>query len=186
LNIDGALLPALQQAGALRISSQGNIDIDTPVSLGVGAAAPTLSSLTLIGAAINNNAAGSSEFGAASLTLGGDITPTSASPAPAAATSGSGNLLFEANTLVVGPGVLSVNGFTQTTAQVAGAFEGTGAGYLNVGGNLAINAVELTAAPVATDLTSVQGVTNAPGTTLATTGSLTISMPATSRTPARS
>jgi filamentous hemagglutinin family protein len=179
LNINAALLSSMQQAGALLISSQGNIDIDTPVSLGVGAAgsAPTLSSLTLIGNAINNNATGSSEFGAASLTLGGNITPTSASPAPAAATAGGGNLLFDANTMMVGPGVLSVNGFAQTTAQVAGAFEGTGASYLNVGGNLAIDAVELTAAPVATDLTSVQGVTSAPGTTLATTGTLAIGAP---------
>ena len=179
LNINGALLSSLQQAGALRISSQGNIDVDTPVSLGVGAAgsAPTLSSLTLIGNSINNNATGSSQFGAASFTLGGNTTPTSASPAPVAPTAGGGNLLFDANTLTVGSGVLSINGFAQTTAQVAGAFEGTGAGYLNVGGNLTINAVELTAAPVATDLTGVQGVTNAPGTTLATTGTLAIGAP---------
>ncbi len=179
LNINGALLSSLQQAGALRIASQGNIDIDIPVSLGVGAAgsAPTLTSLTLIGNAINNNAAGSSEFGAASLTLGGNVTPTSASPAPAAATAGGGRLLFDVDTMVVGPGVLSVNGSAQVTAQVAGAFEGTGASYLNVGGNLAINAVELTAAPVATDLTSVPGVTSASGTTLATTGILAIGAP---------
>jgi filamentous hemagglutinin family protein len=183
LNIDGALLSSLQQAGALRISSQGNIDIDTPVSLGVGAAgsAPTLNSLTLIGDAINNNATGSSEFGAASLAIGGNITPTSAAPAPPAATTGGGSLLLAANTVTVGPGVLSVNGFAQTTAQVAGAFEGTGAGYLNIGGNLAINAVELTVAPVATDFTGVQGITSASGTTLATTGSLTIGAPTTLR-----
>jgi filamentous hemagglutinin family protein len=179
LNVDGALLSALQQAGALRISSAGNIDIDAPVSLGVDAAMspPTLSSLTLIGDAINDNATGSTAFGAASLTLGGNITPTSAAPAPAAATTGSGNLLFAANTMVVGPGVLSLNGFAQTTLQVAGALEGAGAGYLNVGGNLAVNAVELTAAPVATDVTAVQGVTNASGTTLATTGTLAIGAP---------
>jgi filamentous hemagglutinin family protein len=179
LNIDGALLSSLQQAGALRISSQGNIDIDTPVTLGVdaGKSAPTLSSLTLIGNAIDNNTTGGAQFGAATLTLGGNITPTSASPAPAAATVGAGSLLFDANTLVVGPGILSVNGFAQVTAQVAGAFEGAGAGYLNVGGNVAINAVELTAAPVATDLTGVQGVTSAPGTTLATTGTLSIGAP---------
>ncbi|MGA2399410.1 MAG: filamentous hemagglutinin family protein [Steroidobacteraceae bacterium] len=177
LNINTALLSSLQQAGALRISSEGNIDIDAPVSLGVGASAPTLSSLTLIGNAINNNAAGNSEFGAASLNISGNITPTSASAAPAAATAGAGSLLFDANTLVVGPGVLSVNGFAQTTAQVAGAFEGTSASYLNVGGNLTINAAELTAAPVATDLTSIQGVTSAPGTTLAATGTLAIGAP---------
>jgi filamentous hemagglutinin len=183
LNIDGALLSSLQQAGALRISSQGNIDIDAPVSLGVVPAesAPALSSLTLIGNAINNNAGGSSEFGAASLTLSGNVTPTSASAAPAAATAGAGNLLFDADTLVVGPGILSVNGFAQTTARVAGAFEGTGASYLNLGGNLTINAVELTAAPVATDLTSVPGVTSAPGTTVATTGTLVIGAPTTLR-----
>lgn len=179
LNINAALLSSLEQAGALRIASEGNIDIDTLLSLGFGAAgaAPTLSSLTLIGNAINNNASGNSALGAASMTLGGNMTPTSASPAPAAATAGSGNLAFATNTLTVGPGELSINGFAQTTAQVAGAFEGTGVSYLNVGGNLAINAVELTAAPVATDLTSVPGVTNAPGTTIATTGTLAIGAP---------
>jgi len=184
LNIDAALLTSLGQAGALRIASEGNIDIDTPLFLGVSAAgaAPTLSSLTLIGNAINNNASGNSVLGAASVTLGGNMTPTSAAPAPAAAIAGSGNdLSFVANTLTVGPGELSINGFAQTTAQVAGAVEGTGASYLNVGGNLAINAVELTAAPVTTDLTSVPGVTNAPGTTIATTGTLAIGAPASLR-----
>jgi filamentous hemagglutinin family protein len=178
LNIDAAVLSSLQQAGALRIASEGNIDIDAPVALGVSAtgAAPTLSSLTLIGNAINNNASGSSLLGASNLTLAGNITPTSVSTAPTA-TAGSGALSFVANTMVVGPGELSINGFAQTTAQVAGAVEGAGSSYLSVGGNLAINAVELTAAPVATDLTSIQGVTNAPGTTIATTGTLAVGAP---------
>jgi filamentous hemagglutinin family protein len=180
LNIDGTLLASLQQAGALRIASEGNIDIDTPVSLGVDAsgATPTLSSLTLVGNAINNNASGNSVLGGASVTLAGNIVPTSAAPAPAAATAGSGsNLSLVANTLTLGPGDLSIDGFAQTTAQVAGAFVGTGSSYLNVGGNLNINAVELTAAPVASDLTSTQGVTQASGTTLASTGALAIGAP---------
>ena len=183
LNIDGALLSSLQQAGALRIASLGDIDIDAPVSLGVGAAgaAPSLSSLTLIGSALNDGAGGSSAFGAATLALGGNVLPTSAAPAPAAAAGGHGNLRFDADTLVVGPGVVTVNGFAETTMQVAGAVEGTGAGYLNVGGGLAINAVALTAAPVASDLTYAQGLlqaaTTAPGTTLAATGTLAIGAP---------
>ena len=183
LNISSTLLTALQQSGALRISSEGNIDIDAPVSLGVSSAGavPSLGSLTLIGNAIRNNAGGNTVMGAASLTLGGNITPTSAVPAPAAAGAGSGDLSFVANTMTVGPGELTVDGFAQTTAQVSGALEGAGSSYLSVGGNLAINAVELTAAPIATDLTGVQGVTNAPGTTIAATGNLVIGAPTTLR-----
>jgi filamentous hemagglutinin len=183
LNIDTALQSSLQQADALRISSQGDIDIDAPVSLGVrgAGAGPTLNALTLIGNAINNNAGGGSAFGAGTVTLGGNVIPTSAAPAPAAATSGIGTLLFDADTMVIGPGILSVNGFKQTTLQVAGAVEGAGASYLSVGGNLSVNAVELTAAPIATDLIYVQGVlqtaTSAPGTTLAASGTLGIGAP---------
>ena len=166
LNINAGLLSSLQQAGAVRIESQGNIDIDSPVSLGVSASgsAPTLSSLTLIGNSIDNQGSGNSLFGGTSVTLGGIAAPDS-SVLPAAAAVGTGTLSFVANTLTVGPGVLSVNNFAQTNAKVAGAIETSGAGYLNVGGNLTLNAAELTPAPDAAD---------EPGTTIAATGLLTL------------
>jgi filamentous hemagglutinin len=167
LNIDSNLLASLQQAGAVRIASEGNIDLDAPVTLGASstAATPTLSSLTLVGTAINNQANGDSLFGAAALTLAGAGTGNS-SPASA----GSGNLSFVANTLTVGPGSLAVNGFAHTLAQVGGAVSTSGSGGLNVGGDLAINALEITSAPDAAD---------ALGTTLSATGNLSIGAPAT-------
>jgi len=166
LNIDSSLLAALQQAGAVRIASAGDIDIMAPVSLGASAvgATPTLGSLTLVGNSINNEAGGDSVFGAAALTLEGNSATSPTTPA----STGSGSLSLVANNLTIGPGVISVDGFGRTQAQVAGALEGVGAGGLYVGGDLAINAVELTAAPDATD---------ALGTTINSTGNLTIGAP---------
>jgi len=169
LNIGAGLLSSLQSAGALRIESQSSIDIDSAVSLGVNAtgASPTLSSLTLVGNSINNRATGNSVFGGTSLLLEG-VTAVDGSNPPSAAIIGSGNLSFVADTMTVGPGVLSVNGFAQTKAQVAGAVETQGAGYWNVGGDLTINASELTPAADAAD---------EPGTTIASTGTLTLGAP---------
>jgi filamentous hemagglutinin family protein len=166
LNIDSGLLAELQTAGAVRIASAGSIDLLAPVSLGAGAltSAPSLAALTLIGSGINNAAAGDSVFGAASLTLGG----TSQTPSASAPAAGSGNLSLVAETMTVGPGFLPVTGFAHTTAQVSGAVEGQGAGGLAVGGDLTINAVELTAAPDATE---------AFGTNLSATGVLTLGAP---------
>lgn len=169
LNIGSGLLANLQQASAVRIASLGGIDIDTQVSLGANAdgSAPTLSSLTLVGNSINSQAGSNATFGGASVTLLGNVAPDVASPAPQG-TAGSGNLSFVANTLNLGAGVLQVNGFQQTTAQVSGAVETRGAGVLNVGGNLTINAAELTAAPDAAD---------EPGTVISATGTLGLGAP---------
>jgi filamentous hemagglutinin family protein len=169
LNIDSGLLGLLQQAGAVRVASLGNIDIDAPVSLGVSAASstPTLSALTLVANSINSESEANATFGGASVTLNGNVVPDAANPPPAA-TAGSASLSLVANTLTVGTGVLTVNGFGQTTAQVARAVGTQGAGYLNVGGNLTINAAELAPAPDAAD---------EPGTTLASTGKLSLGAP---------
>ena len=172
LNIGSALLASLQQAGAIRIASAGSIDIDAPITLGATAptANPTLNSLTLIGTSLNNDtasaASGSSGavFGAGTLTLGGP----GASSDPYLA--GTGTLSLVANTLVIGPGTLAINGFAQTQAQVGGALETKGAGGINVGGALNINAVELTAAPDAVDSL---------GTIIQATGPLSIGAPTT-------
>jgi len=186
LSIGTGLLAALQQAGAVRLASLGDIDIDTPLSLGVNSSGttPTLSALTFVGASIDNQTGGNAVFGADTLTLGGNVAPDPANP-PTAATVGAGNLSMITNSLTVGAGVFAVNGFAQTTAQVAGAVQTQGAGYFNVGGNLTVNAVEVTPAPIATDATVIQsgslagqpGPLTASGTTLAASGSLTLGAP---------
>jgi filamentous hemagglutinin len=169
LSIGAGLLSSLEQAGAVRIASEGGIDLDGPVTLGVDSSgtAPTLSSLTLIGTGINNLTGANSTFGGASLTLGGSLAGSGADSSPAG---GAGELSFVANTLTVGPGTLAVNGFARTTAQVAGAVQTQGSGGLAVGGNLTINAVELNPAPDAQDEL---------GTTISATGTLTLGKPTT-------
>jgi filamentous hemagglutinin len=147
LNINSSLLASLQAAGAVRISSQGNIDLYAPVTLGAGAgnAAPTLSSLTLLGTKINNTVAGDSVFGAANLTLGGVTSPASGAAATLP-TAGSGTLSLVANNLNLAPNAMGISGFAGTVAQIGGTVSsasGSSSG-LNVGGDLTINAVELT------------------------------------------
>ncbi len=144
LQIDSALLGSMQQAGAVRLASASSIDLVTPVALGVsnGSTSPSLGALTLIGTSVNNESDADSSFGADTLTLGG-----LGSSVPSAPTSGTGTLSLAASVLNIGPGALSVNGFANTQAEVSGAVIGTSNGTLAVGGNLAINAGELTAAP---------------------------------------
>ena len=171
LNLGTGLLANLEQAGAVRIASQGSIDIFAPVFLGAtsAGAAPTLSSLTLSGTEIDNQTSQSSVFGGASLTLSG---VDSGSVAP---TLGGGTLTLVANTLnLVGdslntdPYVMAVSGFSHTQMQVAGVVTSTGAGGLNIAGDTAINAVEITPGAGSS-------------TTIATTGSLSIGAPTTAR-----
>jgi filamentous hemagglutinin len=146
LNIDSNLVTSLQAAGAVRLSSQGNIDLYAPVTLGAGAASatPTLSSLTLLGSQINNIGGGDSVFGASNLTLGGlNAAPNTPAPAPIA---GSGNLSLVANNLNLASNVMGISGYGSTVAQIAGNVSSAtgGSSGLNVGGDLTINAVELT------------------------------------------
>ena len=173
LNIDSGLLASLQQAGAIRIASTGGIDLYSPVSLGAtsSTSSPTLGSLTLIGNSINaiGSGAGNTVLGADTLTLEGLASTGSTTTGVA----GSGSLTLVANTLQVGPGDLTVNGYATTTAQVSGAFEGYEAGSLNVGGDLQINAVELTAIPGL----SATGAAVASNTQITSTGALTIGTP---------
>jgi filamentous hemagglutinin len=144
LNIDSNLVASLQTAGAVRISSQGNIDLYAPVTLGAGAAsvAPTLSSLTLLGSQLNNIGGGDSVFGAANLILGG-VSAAPASPGPVA---GSGTLSLVADNLQLVSNVMGISGYGSTVAQIAGTVSSASGSIsgLNVGGDLTINAVELT------------------------------------------
>ncbi len=181
LNINSSLLASLQQAGAVRIASLGDLDIEGPVSLGVNAAgtSPTLGSLTLIGNSIDNQSGANAIFGAASVVLGGNVAPYASTRPQTPAAAGSGSLSFVADGLTVGAGVLAVNGFATTTAQVAGAVQTQGSGYFNVGGDLTINAVEITATPNAAfvPMTNSGVQLDQPGTTIRAGGTLTLGAP---------
>ncbi len=134
--INSGLLAQLQPASSVRLASSGAIDIQSPVTLALSGAN---SSLTIQGAALNNNQAGVSRFSAATIALQGVGT------APVAPTSGSGTLQFTAHTFDLGPGDLSVNGDAQTSLQLTGAFVGQGSATATMSGNVSIAATELTA-----------------------------------------
>jgi filamentous hemagglutinin len=108
LNIDASLTQALQSAGAVRLASQGNLDLYVPVTLGavsVGTA-PTLDALTLLATTIDNQNGGSSVFGAQKSHPG---QPHAAGGwAPAA---GAGTLALVANTLNLASSGTNVSGF---------------------------------------------------------------------------
>jgi filamentous hemagglutinin len=157
LQINSALLSQMQTAGAIRLASAGGIDLLTDVTLGATSAssAPTLHSLSLIAASINNLAGGTAVFGGETLTLQGTGT------LPPAPTAGAGNLTLVADTLEIGAGNLAINGNSQIILQATGAVVGKdtapleiGAlgtavlhpGVLGIAGNVTIAAAELTAA----------------------------------------
>jgi filamentous hemagglutinin family protein len=153
LSINPALIAQLDAAGAVRLASTGPIDLMIPVTLGIGdSGKPTLESLTLAAATINNltganDAAGATatQFGAHTLTLeGAGASTTAAVAGPAGAT-----LTLSAGELDMGPNALAVNGFGSIRAAVSGAVIGQGTGSLNVGGALTIAAAEVTAATAA-------------------------------------
>jgi hypothetical protein len=141
LTIGPTLLASLQQAGAVRLASSGAIDLLAPVALGATDAStpPQLTALTLIGGSLNNNASGDSLFAAKTVSLGGTVA-TAAPPR-----SGSGTLRFVAGELDQIGGNLGISGDAQTTFQVSGAFVGHGSGSLAIGGDVSIQAVDLTA-----------------------------------------
>ena len=146
LSLNTATVALLQQAGSVRLASQGSIDIVAPVTLGAASAgaAPTLQSLTLLGTDINNQSGKDSVFGAASVTLEGVSPPASGNAAPVTPLAGNGTLNLVAGTLNIGPNTLAVSGFNATVANVSGAIQSTGTGGLNVAGDLALNAGGLT------------------------------------------
>lgn len=142
LQIGTAALSELQQASAVRLASGSSIDLMAPVTLGTSSpmAAPVFNALTLIAAQLNNQAHADSVFGAKTVTLQGLTSATLSAP-----NAGFNTLSLVAGELDIGAGTLSVNGFAQTDAQVAGAVVGHGAGTLSVQGNLGLTAQEITA-----------------------------------------
>jgi filamentous hemagglutinin len=147
LSINSALLAQLNAAGAVRLASTDTIDFYAPIRLGVNAGgAPTLNSLTLAATSVNNlipmGTPPGVVFGANRLALEG----SGAAATPATAGAAGSNLSLIAGEFDIGPGVLSVNGFASTRAQVSGAVIGQGAGALNVGGDLTLTTAGVTAA----------------------------------------
>jgi hypothetical protein len=163
LQINSSLTSLLRQAGAVRLASGGSIELMTPIALGADSATttPTLSALTLIGTSLNNRAMGDSFLGAGTLTLAG--TGFGSGSAPSA---GAGSLTLVGSQLDIGPGTMSVSGFSRTQAQLRGAVIGTGTGGLSFGGDLTINAAEITAASSAPGASDSQTVINVASGTL--------------------
>lgn len=150
LQIDSSLQSALGQAAAIRLASDGAIDLYTPVLLGVasGASSPSLTSLTLAaGSLVNQGGASGSVFGAKTLTLEGAAGAT-APVAPVAATGG-GSMLFVAGELDVGTGSLTISGFQDTSIRASSAVVGQGVGEVVAGGNLSVTSPTLTAVSLA-------------------------------------
>lgn len=139
-NINSSLFDQIQQAGSLLISSAGSLDLVTPIVLGASGSngTPTFSNLVLNVGSINNKSSGDSVLAAKTLVLAGTTAGTT-SP-----TGGPGTLNLIANELDLGPGLLTVNGFGQTSATISGLVVGEGSGGLTVGGNLSIVAAALT------------------------------------------
>jgi hypothetical protein len=155
IEISSALLTELGQAATLRLTTPGSINLLTNVSLGTTGVAdkPSYSSLTIDAAAIQDTGGFSALFGAQQIALQG-----SGSAIPALPLAGGGTLTLSAGEIDVGPGYLSLAGFANTTLQVGAALIGRGQGGLIAGGNLSINAADITAASGSqTSLTASQG-----------------------------
>jgi filamentous hemagglutinin family protein len=147
LQIDSSLQSALGHAAAIRLASDGAIDLYTPVLLGVasGTASPSLSSLTLAASSlIDHGGASGSVFGAKTVTLEG----VGVSLAPVAATGG-GSLSIVAGELDVGTGSLTIDGFQNTSLRASSAVVGQAVGGIATGGNLSIATPTLTAVSLA-------------------------------------
>jgi filamentous hemagglutinin family protein len=147
LQIDSSLQSALGHAAAIRLASDGAIDLYTPVLLGAasGTASPSLTSLTLAASSvINQGGASGSVFGAKTVTLEGAVVPL----APVAA-GGNGSLSIVAGELDVGTGSLTIDGFQNTSLRASSAVVGQAVGGIDTGGNLSIATPTLTAVSLA-------------------------------------
>jgi filamentous hemagglutinin family protein len=187
LNIDSNLVASLQTAGAVRLSSQGDIDLYAPVSLGASSstASPSLSALTLLGTEINNTTAADSTFGAAALTLGG-VNPPTGGAATLTPAVGAGKLSLVADSLNLAPNAVAVSGFASTLIQVAGSLSSTP--VTTSGATASAPGSSATTGPIVSGLNAAGDVTiNAvqltPGagsqTTISATGALAIGAPTT-------
>jgi filamentous hemagglutinin family protein len=150
LQIDSSLESALGHADAIRLASDGAIDLYGPVLLGVtsSTSSPSLSTLTLAASSlVNQGAASGSVFGAKTLTLeGANATATSLTPTAAA---GGGSLTLVAGEVDVGTGALTIDGFQDTSIHASSAVVGQEVGAIATGGNMSISTPTLTAVSLA-------------------------------------
>ena len=161
LVIDANHLDALNQSAQVRLASQGAIDIGAPFTLGVSTSGvPTLASLTLIGTGLNALANSNVELGAQNVTLQG---ANAAAAVPTMGAAG-GTLGISAGELDVGSGTFVINGFAHTSVAASGAVVGRGSGSLIFGGDLSVNAPQLTAAAASNTLIYVPNGTLTIGT----------------------
>jgi filamentous hemagglutinin family protein len=147
LSISSALVTQLDAAGAVRLASTGPIDFQNPqgTALGVTAGgAPSLQSLTLSAASLEDSSGANITLGAHTLVL--EDASSSANTAAIAGAANGPTLSLVGGVLDVGPGAIDVNGFGTTRALVTGAVIGQGTGTLAVGGDLAMTAAGITAA----------------------------------------
>ncbi len=145
LEIGSALQSQMARAGALRLASEGSIDLYVPVQLGAssGIASPSLSALTLSASTlIDEGTAAGTVFAAKTLTLEGTSgAPIVASTAPSSADS----VVFAAHELDFGAGSMTINGFRDLTLRATAGVVGQAVGGLSTGGSVTIDAPVFTA-----------------------------------------
>jgi filamentous hemagglutinin family protein len=150
LQIDSSIQSALGHAAAIRLASDGAIDLYAPVLLGVASstASPSLTSLTLAASSVvNEGDASGSIFGAKTVTLEGAAGATA--PGAPVAAAGGGSLTFAAGELDIGTGSLTINGFRDTSIRASSAVVGQAVGNVVSGGNLSVITPTLTAVSLA-------------------------------------
>jgi hypothetical protein len=140
LTVGSNLLTQLAAGSVVSLASAGAIDLLGPVTFGVDASGhPTLNALTLTASSLNDlagSAGGSSEFGGQTLSLqGSGVTAGIPTPGGAAA-----QLTLVAGQVDLGPNVLTVNGFGNTSVNASGVIVGQKTGGLSVGGDLHLTA----------------------------------------------
>jgi filamentous hemagglutinin family protein len=142
LQINSTVASELSSAGAIRLASQGAINLYQATQLGATTAGGgySLTSLDISAQSINSQAAGSNgTFIAKAITLEGAATA-------AAPTSGSDTISFSGNEIDLGNGSLSLSGFKTAQLNATQLVVAKGNGSLQAAGDLAITAPVVTAA----------------------------------------
>lgn len=155
LVLTGSALDAIGTANDLLIRSYGSIDLLGTANLGAldAAGRPVLAKLTLDSSGLNGFGLSGDTATLAARSL---ILTNSAGVAASGATTGAGKLALVADTLVIGAGTTTTQGFT--SAHVAtGKVSGKGAGAWNHSGDLAVATDLLTSGVGATTAISATG-----------------------------
>ncbi len=136
--IDAALVDKLNQGSSVRIAASTSIDIDRATHIGA-TGSERMQLLSLLTPVLQNHVAATSSFDADHIVLG------SASTTPVnVAAGGNGELSLNASRIDIGPGALSLAGFSSAQLQASDAVVGTGTGTLASSGDLTIRTPLLT------------------------------------------